>query len=152
MQEIHKILVPVDFSEHSQRALDEAIGLAKKFGAELHLLHCYQLYPVGATGAPYDIVLPETLERAIREGASGLLSEWKQKAAGQGVQVQEHLDAGAPSSGIADLAEKLGADLIVMGSRGLTGLKHLMLGSVAERTIRIAPCPVLIVKQGAAAR
>jgi nucleotide-binding universal stress UspA family protein len=148
--EIHKILVPVDFSEYSQHALDEAIGLAKKFGAELHLLHCYQVYPVGGV-APYDVALPETLERTIQEAARGLLAEWAKKAAGQGVHVQRHLSVSAPSSGIADLAETLGVDLIVIGTRGLSGLKHVLLGSVAERTIRTAPCPVLTVKHGAVA-
>jgi nucleotide-binding universal stress UspA family protein len=145
MQEIHRILVPVDFSEHSQRALDEAVGLAKKFGAEIHLLHCYQLYPVGAV-PPYDVVMPEDLERTIREGARKLLAEWGRKAADRGVSVTEHLAVGPPSSSIAELAERLGVDLIVIGTRGLTGLKHVLLGSVAERTIRIAPCPVLSVK------
>jgi nucleotide-binding universal stress UspA family protein len=149
--EIHKILVPVDFSEYSQRALDEAIGLAKKFAAELHLLHCYQIYPVGAV-APYDIVLPESLERTIQEAARGLLAEWADMAAGQGVHVQRHLSASAPSSAITDLAETLGVDLIVIGTRGLSGLKHVLLGSVAERTIRMAPCPVLTVKHDVVAR
>jgi nucleotide-binding universal stress UspA family protein len=143
---IHKILVPVDFSKHSQRALDEAIGLAKTFDAELHLLHCYQLYPAGA---PYDVVLPESYERAIQESVRGRLSEWRQRASAQGVRVQEHISASAPANGVVDLAETLGADLIVMGTRGLTGLKHVLLGSVAERTIRTAPCPVLTVKHAA---
>ena len=78
--EIHKILVPVDFSEHSQRALDEAIELAQKFDAELHLLHCYQVYPVGVA-SPYDVMLPPSLERTIEESARGLLSEWGRNAA-----------------------------------------------------------------------
>jgi universal stress protein A len=146
--EIRKILVPVDFSEQSQRALDEAVGLAKRFGAELHLLHCYQVYPVGAVVAPYDVVLPESVERTIQEAARGCLAEWAEKTAGQGVRVERHLSASTPSTGIAALAEKIGADLIVMGTRGLSGLAHVLLGSVAERTLRIAPCPVLTVKQG----
>ena len=149
--EIHKILVPVDFSEHSQRALDEAIGLARKFGAELHLLHCYQIYPVGGV-APYDVVLPESLERTIEEAARGLLAEWANNAAGRGVHVRTHLSASAPAIGIADLAETLAVDLIVIGTHGYSGLKHALLGSVAERTIRIAPCPVLTVKGDAVAR
>jgi len=144
--DIHRILVPVDFSEHSSRALDDAIGLAKKFGAELHLLHCHQLFPVVATVAPYDIALPETFERAVREGSRRLLSEWGHRSTSQGVPAKEHLCVGAPSSAIADLAEKLSADLIVMGTRGLSSLQHVLLGSVAERTVRIAPCPVLTVK------
>ena len=148
MLEIHKILVPIDFSEHSQRALDEGIGFAEKFQAELHLLHCYQVHPVGAV-APYDVMLPPSWERMVEEAARGLLSEWRQNASAKNVSVQEHLRTGAPSEAIADLARSIGADLIVMGTRGLSGLKHVLLGSVAERTIRIAPCPVLTVRHGA---
>jgi nucleotide-binding universal stress UspA family protein len=146
--ELHKILVPIDFSEHSKRALDEALDLAKSFGAELHLLHCYETFPIGAAVAPYDYVVPESVARAVREGAQALLSEWSRKAAGAEVKIHEHVTAGPPTVGIVELAKALGADLIVMGTRGRTGLKHVLLGSVAERTIRIAPCPVLTVKHG----
>jgi nucleotide-binding universal stress UspA family protein len=151
MHELHKILVPIDFSEHSRRALDEAIGLALKFDAELHLLHCYQLYPLGGI-PPYDVVMPADLERGIREGALELLAEWRKQADARGVKVMAHLATGAASSTIADLAETIGADLIVMGTHGRTGLTHVLLGSVAERTIRITPCPVLTMKHEAVAR
>jgi len=143
MSEIRRILVPVDFSEHSQHALDEAIGLAKRFDAEVHLIHCYQVYPAGAVGFPYDVALPESYERAVREGATARLSDWREKATARGVRVEQHLSVDFPSHGIVQLAEKLPADLIVMGTRGLSGFKHVLLGSVAERTIRHAPCPVL---------
>ncbi|MGH7337791.1 MAG: universal stress protein [Myxococcota bacterium] len=145
--EIRKILVPVDFSEHSQRALDEAIGLAKSFGAQLHLLHCYQIHPTAI--APYGIVVPETFEHDVRMAALQRLSEWREKASAQGVRVQEHITAHFPAEEIAAMAGHLGVDLIVMGPRGLTGLKHVLLGSVAERTIRLAKCPVLTVKVNA---
>jgi nucleotide-binding universal stress UspA family protein len=142
--DIHKILVPIDFSDHSQRALDEAIGLAKTFGAQLHLLHCYQIHP--AAVAPYGIVVPETFEHDIRRAALQRLSEWREKATAAGVRVQEHITAHFPAEEIVAMADHLGVDLIVMGTRGLTGLKHVLLGSVAERTIRLAKCPVLTVK------
>jgi nucleotide-binding universal stress UspA family protein len=142
--EIHKILVPVDFSDHSQRALDEAIGFAKAFGAQLHLLHCYQIHPTAI--APYGVVVPEAFEQDIRMAALQRLAEWREKASAQGVRVQEHVTAHFPAEEIAGMADQLGIDLIVMGTRGLTGLKHVLLGSVAERTIRLARCPVLTVK------
>ena len=144
--EIRKILVPVDFSDHSQRALEEAIGLAKTTGAQLHLLHCYQIH--SSAVAPYGIVVPETFEHDIRMAALQRLSEWREKATAQGVRVQEHLTAHFPAEEITATAEHLGIDLIVMGTRGLTGLKHVLLGSVTERTIRLAKCPVLVVKAG----
>ena len=146
--EIDKIVVAIDFSEHSRRALVEAIGLAKKFDAELHLIHCFQIYPIGAA-APYDVMLPPDLGRTIEEAARGQLSEWRSEASAQKVRAQMHLSANVAAEGIAELAKALGADLIVMGTRGLSGLKHVLLGSVAERTIRLAPCPVLTVKHGA---
>jgi nucleotide-binding universal stress UspA family protein len=142
---IGKILVAVDFSPHSQRALDDAIELAKTFGAELHLLHCYQIDPTSVS--PYGIVVPETLEHDIRMAALQRLSEWREKAAARGVRVQEHITAHFPSEEIVAIAERQRVDLIVIGTRGLTGLKHALLGSVAERTIRHAPCPVWTVKK-----
>jgi nucleotide-binding universal stress UspA family protein len=142
---IARILVPVDFSDDSQRALDVAIDLAKTFGAELHLLHCYQIHP--ASVSPYGIVVPETLEHDIRMAALQRLSEWREKAAARGIRVQEHITAHFPSQEIVAASERLDIDLIAMGTRGLTGLKHALLGSVAERTIRNAPCAVLTVKK-----
>ena len=147
MMEIRRILVPVDFSEYSARALDDAIGLAKKLKAEVHLLHCYQIYPAGAVGFPYNVAIPDTYEREIREGASAHLARWLEKATAQGVRAEQHLAVDRPSHGIVALAEKLPADLIVIGTYGLTGLKHVLLGSVAERVLRHAPCPVLTVKK-----
>ncbi len=146
MEEFRKILVPVDFSEHSARALEHAKGLAKVFAAELHLLHCYPIN-VGAV-LPYGIVIPESLEHDVRKAALERLAEWREKVSAEGIAVQEHITPQVPFEAIAATAEQLGADLIVMGTRGLTGLKHVLLGSVAERTLRIAPCPVLTVKDG----
>lgn len=146
MRAIRKILVPVDFSDCSGAALDVAIGFAKAFGAEVHLLHCYQVTP--ATVAPYGIVVPETFEHDVRMAALRRLGEQRAKVGDAGLEVQEHLSAHYPAEEIAKLAEKLDIDLIVMGTRGLTGLKHVLLGSVAERTVRAAPCPVLTVKPG----
>jgi len=145
MVEFRKILVPVDFSSHSQQALEEAISLAKVFGSEVHLLHCYQIHP--AAVSPYGIVIPENFEHDVRMAALRRLGEWREMVAGAGCKVQEHVSAHFPTEEIAAVAEKIGADLIVMGTRGLSGIKHVLLGSVAERTIRAAPCPVLTVKR-----
>lgn len=145
MTQIQKILVPVDFSEHSAKALEMAIAMAKAFdGATLHLLHCYHIQPVGVS--PYGIVLPEAFDRDIREAASRQLDDWRQKAVAAGVKAEAHLSSMFPSVAIVDTADEIGADLVVMGTRGLSGLKHVLLGSVAERTLRAATCPVLTVK------
>lgn len=144
MTGFRKILVPVDFSTHSSRALETAIELAKAFGAKLFLLHCYQIN-VGAI-SPYGLVIPESFDRDIREAATKQLNQWREKVAGQKIEVESEVTPLFPSEAIASTAERIGADLIVMGTRGLSGIKHVMLGSVAERTVRIAPCPVLTMK------
>lgn len=142
--QIRKILVPVDFSDHSARALDYAIELAKELSAGLHLMHSYKINVGGLS--PYGVVLPETLDRDIRAAAERQLDEWADKVRAAGLAVEISITPIFPSEAIANTAEEAGADLIVMGTRGLGGLKHVMLGSVAERTVRIAPCPVLTLR------
>ncbi len=144
MAGFRKILVPVDFSSHASKALETAIELAKVFKAKLHLLHCYQIN-VGAI-SPYGLVIPESFDRDIREAATRQIEKWRAKVAVEKVEVEAEVSPIFPSEAIATTAERIGADLIVMGTRGLSGIKHVLLGSVAERTVRIAPCPVLTVK------
>ncbi len=146
MTPIRTILVPVDFSDYSQAAVDQAVALGKELGAKLHLLHCYQINVGGVS--PYGVVLPQNLDREIRDAAQAKLSEWAEKAKAAGLEVETSVTPLFPSEAIASIAEDVGADLVVMGTRGLSGLKHVLLGSVAERTIRTAPCPVLTVKAG----
>jgi nucleotide-binding universal stress UspA family protein len=149
MVSFRKILVPVDFSDHSARALDLAVEVAGAFQARVELLHCYQLSP--AALSPYGMVLPESFDREVREAAARRLAEWRDKVAARGIQVGANLSSMLPSLAITDTADELGADLIVMGTRGLSGLKHVLLGSVAERVLRTARCPVLTVRADAKA-
>ncbi len=144
MSRFQKILVPIDFSDHSSAALDLAIDLARSYGATLHLLHCYPIDP-GAI-SPYGLVLPEGFDRDVREAAGRELAPWAEKASAAKVAVEEHLSSMFPAEAIARRAEEIGADLIVMGTRGLSGLRHVLLGSIAERVLRLAHCPVLTVK------
>ncbi len=145
MIRIQNIVVPVDFSAHSDKAIQTAIELAKTFGAKLHLVHAYHLpFPMGA---PDHISIPQDFAKAVRDSASRKLETVLQPVTEAGIQGEIHLTGSAPVEAIEMIAEKVGADLIVMGTRGLTGLKHVLLGSVAERTIRTAPCPVMTVKE-----
>ena len=141
---IDKILVPVDFSDHSRRALETGAEFAKAFGATVHLLHCYQVPPVGVS--PYGVVVPESFDREVREAAARMANEWREKLDAAGIKSEVSLSAGFPALAISEAAKELGVDLIIMGTRGLAGFKHMVLGSVAERTLRTAPCPVLTVK------
>lgn len=143
METIRKILVPVDFSEHAGAALATAIGLARRFGAEIHLLHCTPLNP--GSVSPYGIAVPETFAHDLRQAALHELGKWRGKVSAEGLTVREHLSTRFPPEVIPTLAEEIGADLIVIGTRGLSGLKHVLLGSVAERVLRQAPCPVWVV-------
>ncbi len=143
MSNVQTILVPLDFSDHSARAFEMAVALAKALGAKLELLHCYQLNP-GVS--PYGVVLPESFEREVRLVAARGLAQWRDKATADGVETNTKLSPMVPSLAIAETAAELGCDLVVMGTRGLSGIKHVLLGSVAERAIRTAPCPVLTVK------
>ena len=144
MNRVSTILVPVDFSTHALQALETAIDLAKTFKAKLHLLHCCQL-DVGVASA-YGLMVPATFDRQIREAAARRLAEWRDKAAKADIEVTTEILSVPPTAAIASAAERIGADLIVIGTRGLSGIKHVMVGSVAERTVRNARCPVLTVK------
>jgi nucleotide-binding universal stress UspA family protein len=144
MTEIKTILVPVDFSEHSDKALEYAIGLAKRFGSKLHVLHAYHVPVPIAT--PDQIAIPRDYFTSIREAAAKRLKACGDKIAAEGLKSETHLTEMLPVTAINETAQQVSADLIVMGTRGLTGLKHVLLGSVAERVIRTAPCPVLALK------
>ena len=140
----NNILVPIDFSDHSKAALGSAIALAKTFGSKIHLLHCYQVQ--AGSIAPYGIAVPSAYFDDIRKEAVRRLDEWAVQVSTEQIDVELSVSSEFPSQGIVLTAEKQESDLIVMGTRGLTGVKHVMLGSVAERTLRLSPCPVMTVK------
>ncbi|MDX1650557.1 MAG: universal stress protein [Myxococcota bacterium] len=146
-----RILVPLDFSDHARRALEEAVRFARACGARLRLIHAYQLPMVppgaGATaaGAPGAMTVPN-LDGSLREASVEALEREAEAVRDAGVEVDVEVGTGPPASCIAEAARAWPADLIVMGTRGASGLAHVLLGSVAERTIRNAPCPVLTVR------
>ena len=92
------------------------------------------------------VAVPEGLFEAMRESAETRVAEVAERISQSGVEASGHAVPEPASLAIIDEARRVSADLIVMGTRGLTGLKHVFLGSVAERTLRLAPCPVLTVK------
>jgi len=141
---IRRILVPLDFSVHSMRALDTAAELAQTFEAELVLLHAYHLPPL--FGPPEELVIPPDFSALVRDAAARRLEKAAKGTEERGLRVSTRLTNLPPAEAIIAAAKEIGADLIVMSTRGLTGFKHLLLGSVAERTLRLAPCPVLALK------
>lgn len=144
MNGIKTVLVATDFSENAHQAVDAAIQVAKTFGARIDLVHAFQT-PVPIV-SPYEVVVPDGFLEQARGAAAENLKAVAEKIASEGIEVKTHLTEVPAAPAIARLAEELGADLVVMGTRGNTGLKHVLLGSVAERTIRLAPCNVLTVK------
>jgi nucleotide-binding universal stress UspA family protein len=142
--EIRTILVPTDFSTHANAALEYAMELAATFGARLHLLHAYHVdIPVAGPGG---IALPANFYDEFRKAAKANLDELLQRVKERGIQADGEVVPAPPAIAILDSAEQLPADLVVMGTRGRTGLAHVLLGSVAERTVRMAPCPVLTLR------
>jgi len=145
MRPISTIVVAVDFSDHADAAVEAGIDLAKGLGAEIHVVHSFDLrVPVIS---PYDVAIPELYIEQSRDAAAAKLAGVVETVSVAGVKVGSQLVGSPPASAIVDAADRVGADLIVMGTRGNTGLKHLFLGSVAEQTLRLAHCSVMTVKR-----
>jgi nucleotide-binding universal stress UspA family protein len=142
--QIRRILVPLDFSEHAPLLLDWAAHLAEQHGSRVILLHAYHL-PVEfqqLEGA----YLPAEFWASVKAEAETSLGRYAGELRGRGIEVESVVREGYPATVIEEEAERQHADLIVIGTRGLSGLKHLLLGSIAERVVQRAPCPVLTVK------
>lgn len=142
-----KILVPVDGSETSWRALAEAKTLAEKFGGSLTVVNVIQPYNNAALLAvPLDQATITQGNNELEKIGDKVLSLAKEKTADFKGQVSYELEVGHPSERIIALAKKNGCDSIVIGSRGLSGIAEFFLGSVSSRVAQYANLPVLIVK------
>jgi nucleotide-binding universal stress UspA family protein len=140
--EIRHILVPHDFSDTAEHALSYAIVFAQKFGARITLLHAYE---VPAYGYPDAFVASFELMSEVERAAQASLEVVKARAAAAKADVAVSLRCGNPWAEITAAAEETKADLIVMGTHGRRGFARALLGSVAEKVVRTAPCPVLTV-------
>lgn len=143
---IKKVLVPVDFSEHSKKALSYAVAFAREFGAHLILITVVEprVYPVDT------IIIPPAMEdatlmavEAARESVRNIRNTIDLPV---GMVEEPLVVTGRPYAEIVQEAARTNADLIIMATHGYTGLKHVYLGSVTERVVRHAPCPVLVVR------
>jgi nucleotide-binding universal stress UspA family protein len=148
MVELKRILVPTDFSEASAKAFVYGRGLARLFGSSLELLHVIDAHPFA--GSPpaegYVAEMPAfaaELEKAARSSLARLAAQATEPYAA----VVESLRWGRPHAEIARQAQEHEVDLIVMGTHGRGFVGHLLMGSVAERVVRVAPCPVLTVRE-----
>lgn len=152
--QIRNVLVPIDFSAASLKAVERALPLVEKFGARLHLVHVFAPdYPL-ASMAAMPLIVPELeVSRRVRRHLKDVAKRYSLELPRENL----HALKGRPFEEICRVARNWDINLIVMSTRGNTGLKHLALGSTAERVVRYAPCPVLVVhavdrKKGAGAR
>ena len=146
---IQRILVPLDFSEHAASILEWAVHLAQQHKSTLVLMHAYHL-PVEfqqMEGA----YLPAEFWTQVKSEAQKTLEGHAAEIRRKGIAVEVVVAEGYPATAIEEEAVRGRADLIVIGTHGRTGLKHLLLGSVAERVVQKSPCPVLTVKTPAPA-
>ena len=145
MLQLKKILVPIDFSEFTSKALEHGREFAKTFDAELLLCHVLELpfYPVAigmGSGPPpilFDDLLPEIEKRLVA---------LEQELLESGLRATHEVVEGKPFVEIVRLAREQKIDLIIMPTHGRTGLSHMIIGSTAERVVRKAPCPVLVLR------
>ena len=141
---ITRILIPTDFSPDADAAFSYALGLARKFDAPVLLLHVVEdplaagvwssdIYTAEIAGLQVNLVrdAEERLRRSVPEGVGTVSTEVR---------------TGSPAKQIIETAREKNVDLIVMGTRGRTGVAHVIMGSVAERVVRLAPCPVLTLR------
>src|SRR5215468_6756138 len=138
---IRKIIVPLDFSSSSQTTIDYASMIAEKFAATLILVHVIESLPYSITDT-FQVV---GHRRALRKLANTLLRNCSDDLRARNLSVKTYLVWGNPSREILKKARREKADLIIMGTHGRSGLPHMVIGSVAEKTVRRSGIPVLIV-------
>ncbi|MDB6111357.1 MAG: putative universal stress protein [Pedosphaera sp.] len=140
---LDRILVPTDFSPGSRAALHYAASLAQTFGAQITLLH---VVPLDFSEGDFSLInYPFSGGRWLHQ-AQQQLAEWMERETAGPVSATTLVRLGPPVAEIVRVAAELKSDLIVLATRGHTGLSHVFLGSTTERVVRYAPCPVLTVK------
>lgn len=138
---IRRILVPTDFSEAAEPALDYAVGLARSFGAELVLFHALEPLVFGEGAVAFGSVMDQ-----LEQAAHAQLQRRVARLKARGLKVRGMAGNGSTARLISDTAGKLRIDLIVMGTHGRGALSRMLIGSVAEKVVRTAMCPVLTVR------
>ena len=140
-----RFLVPVDFSEDANQAVEYAIDLASKLGARVTLLHVIQPPPLG--GGDMDVTVPYTYIQNLEAEVTNRMQAYLERVTAAGLEGEIAVVHGVPFQEILETAKAQQVDLIIMGTQGRTGLQHVLMGSVAEKVVRLAPCPVLVVRQ-----
>jgi nucleotide-binding universal stress UspA family protein len=140
-----RICCPIDFSDASRAAMEVAADLARRNGGTLHLLHAYPI--PGYTFPDGSVVASPRMMQELAEGAQRHLEEWRDQAARLGAPSIETVKAvGEPAAEILSYAAEQRMELLVLGTHGRSGLEHALMGSIAERVVRKARCPVVTVR------
>ncbi|HSN54477.1 MAG TPA: universal stress protein [Candidatus Sulfomarinibacteraceae bacterium] len=147
MLPIKRILVPTDFSENSHPAFDAAVELARHHGARIDVIHAVLpitvAAPVGSADLPVNL---DVYREAVLEDAREALSRLVEGRKPADLDLHSEVVWGQPAKAIVDFADDNGADLIVIGTRGATGLSRFVTGSVTEKVVRLAEVPVLTIQ------
>jgi len=144
MVEFKKILFPTDFSPFAEKASEYAVSLAKKYGSKLYVLHVIEQFTY-----IIDIGIDFRTQTSLEATARKLLDDTVASLSKHGVDIEGVLRSGNPFAEIVHFASRENIDLIVMATHGRTGLEHMLMGSVTEKVIRKAPCPVLTIRRPA---
>ncbi len=139
--EIKKVLVPVDKSDYSVRAVEYAAEFAKKMNSSIHLVHCHHKYP-SYLGEPF---LQEAIDR-IHDKAKNVLVPYKKYLTEEGIECTDLLLEEPVGEVITKIAKIENVDLIIMGTKGKSDIEGLLLGSVSHKVIHYAHCPVMIIR------
>ncbi len=144
---IKTVLVATDLGEAADSALRFGRGLARRFGASLHVLNVVENFYVTTFGAEtYAVLMPE-MQRSLETSAQQRLDHVLRRNDVSGPPTTPVvMTSGSPAYAIVDYAREHDVNLIVLGTHGRTGLSHVMMGSVAEKVVRLAPCPVLTIR------
>ena len=137
---LKRVLVPVDFSKSSLKALQYATALASEFGSEIYLVNVVEPSLVSGDVFVDLAALQSTVQRDANRELQILCKN-------VGVNCQGKVREGGPTHEIVKEAKEINADLIIIGTHGRTGVPHALIGSVAERVVRLAPCPTLVVRE-----
>jgi universal stress protein A len=140
-----RFLVPVDFSEDANQAVKYATDLASKLGARMTLLHVIQLLPFGS--GDMGVTVPYTYTQDLEAEITSRMQVYLERVTAAGLEGEIAVAHGVPFQEILETAKAQQVNLIIMGTHGRTGLQYVLMGSVAEKVVRLAPCPVLVVRQ-----
>jgi nucleotide-binding universal stress UspA family protein len=139
-----KILCPVDFSRFTQDFINYAADLAKKYGAELHVMH---VVPTMTYFTPYESFLtPENLIAIEKNIQDEVEDNFEELLKDQDIPTKKVIKTGVPFVEIVAYAKSENVDLIVMGTHGHSGIEHILIGNVAEKVVRKSPCPVMTIR------